>query len=279
VPILSSAALAAGIGAAGSLGAAAIGSGSAGKQRDAAAKAGEFGQYSKFREELGATNDAFKNAIQDTGTSAATPFLAQQDQARLGQMSLAQLLAQQSLGQGPSLADSLTAEARDNALAQQLALQNSSRGGNAGLNLRQAGINTAAASQGIARSGAQAKLQEIFGAREQLGGLLGQVRGGDVTAGGLASQDSLARQQMRSNLFGQALAREQAAASAAAGTLGAQEAAASRQQQAIGGGISGVASSVASMLPSGAARTQGPASFGSFDPINTPTFGSFLARR
>lgn len=225
--------IAAGIGAVGSIGSAAIGSGAANEQRRKADEAGNYANYDKYRTDLGVTNDAFKNALAETYNSPISDVVSRSN-TLMGQY------GQTAAGQGPFLTDPMLQSAKDNSLAQQLALNASARGGNVGLLQRNAGINTAATNASLENSAMQNRLQEIFGARQQLASLLGQT-------GSLMSADSVARQQQRASLFGQALAREQAAAAAASGALAPGNAATDQYNKAIGGGIAGVGASIATI--------------------------------
>lgn len=106
---------------------------------------------------------------------------------REGQITLAQQLAQQAAGQGPSLANLQLQQATDRTLSQALAQQAS-----AGLNpaLAQRGLlqQTSQIGQQAAGQSAQLALQEQLAARQQLGGVLGAGRAGDVQAQALEDQ-------------------------------------------------------------------------------------------
>lgn len=170
-------------------------------------------EITQARERLGVTDEAFKGALDKTNVSNVQPYLDQQQEFRGQQKSLADLLMARAQGQGPSLVDPMLAQARENAIAQTFALQGSARGRqNIGALQRQSGLNLASQNQSIEREGMAQKLREIFEARTQLGGVLQAGRAGDISAGGLSSQDAIARAQIRNQLFQQALERERAKA-------------------------------------------------------------------
>jgi hypothetical protein len=116
-----------------------------------------------------------------------------QNEFRQQQMTLAQQLAQQAAGQGPSLATEQLNQAQAANQAATFAQLASARGGaNPGM-ARQA-MQTSAQLQGqTARDAALARIQEQMGAREQLAGVANQGRTGDITTAG--QQNELAIQQ------------------------------------------------------------------------------------
>jgi hypothetical protein len=111
-----------------------------------------------------------------------------QAQFRQGQMSLAQILAGQAMGQGPSLAQAQLQSATDRNLSQAMALgQSNANGQMSGLTQR----NIMQQQQGTAQQAAQdsgaLRLQEQMQAQNQLGQLLAGARGQDI---GLASEQA-----------------------------------------------------------------------------------------
>jgi len=119
----------------------------------------------------------------NTGGASMTPAqmqLMQQGQFRDQQMTLAQQLAAQASGQGPSLATEQLKQAQAANQAAIFAQMASQRGGaNPGM-ARQA-MQTSAQIQGqTARDAALARIQEQMGAREQLGAVLNTGRAGDI---------------------------------------------------------------------------------------------------
>lgn len=110
-----------------------------------------------------------------------------QDQFRGRQMSLADALQAQSMGQGPSLAQLQLRQGTDRNIAQAMALGASQRGGSPGLAQRQIAQQTAAANQQAAMQAAQTRMAEQLAAREQLGGVLQGGRGQDI---GLATSQA-----------------------------------------------------------------------------------------
>lgn len=109
------------------------------------------------------------------------------------QENLANALAAQAQGQGPSLSRSLMQQAQEDNLSQQMSLLASSRGrGNAGLAARQAADAASAGNARIARDMGIQAMREQQGAQQQLGGLLSQTRAQDI---GLATTQAQFNQQ------------------------------------------------------------------------------------
>lgn len=112
---------------------------------------------------------------------------------RTGQLTLAQQLAAQAAGQGPSLATEQLKQAQNTNQAAIFAQLASQRGGANPALARQA-MQTSAQIQGqTARDAALARIQEQMGARDQLGNVLGSGRTGDIQTAG--QQNELAIQQ------------------------------------------------------------------------------------
>lgn len=105
---------------------------------------------------------------------------SQQDQFRGQQMSLADALNQQAMGNGPSLAQSQLRQATEGNIANALAMAASQRGGNPALAQRNAAMNVAAANQQAAAQSADLRAQEQMAARGQLGQVLSSGRGQDI---------------------------------------------------------------------------------------------------
>ena len=124
-----------------------------------------------------------------------------QQEVRGRQMSLADALAAQAAGEGPSLAARQLEEATGQNIAQSMALAASQRGATAGQGLRQIGQQTQLAQQQAARDAATMRIQEQLAAREQLGGVLSGTRAQDI---GLSQSQAQLQQQ-------RALANQQAA--------------------------------------------------------------------
>lgn len=248
--------IAAGIGAAGSVGGALIkrGGDSSIEERQQALEGVRF--EPQARNELGVTNRAFKDALGQTQVSQAAPFLTQQGDFRGRQVGLADQLALSASGQGPSLVNPMAQTARENLLAQQLALQATAGGNaNAGLLQRQTGINVAQGGQAIEREAMTQRMREIFDARQQLAGLVQAGRQADIQSADVASSDYARRAAIQGDLFGKALAREQEKArleleKQRIAMGGAQQQAQSANQLA-GGVISGTGSLLGSALESG----------------------------
>jgi len=124
-----------------------------------------------------------------------------QQEVRGRQMSLADALAAQAAGEGPSLAARQLEEATGQNIAQSMALAASQRGATAGQGLRQIGQQTQLAQQQAARDAATMRIQEQLAARQQLGGVLSGTRAQDI---GLSQSQAQLQQQ-------RALADQQAA--------------------------------------------------------------------
>lgn len=112
---------------------------------------------------------------------------SQQAQFRQGQMNLANSLAQQAAGKGPSVSAAQFKAASDTNLAQQQALAASARGGSTALAGRQAAQNTSAFNQQAAQQAAIGRMQEQQAAQAQLGSVLNAGRGADI---GLATSQA-----------------------------------------------------------------------------------------
>lgn len=111
---------------------------------------------------------------------------SQQAHFRAGQTNLAQQLAEQAAGRGPSLASLQMKQNTDDAIRSAMAMAASGRSGTAGGRLKQAQDQASMLQQQGARDSAALRIQEQMAARQQLGGLLGQGRQQDI---GIATQD------------------------------------------------------------------------------------------
>jgi RecB family exonuclease len=127
--------------------------------------------------------EKIQSAKINTGGASMTPAqmqLMQQGQFRDQQMTLAQQLAAQASGQGPSLA---TEQLKQSQAANQAAIfaQMASQRGGANPGMARQAMQTSAQIQGqTARDAALARIQEQMGAREQLAGVLNTGRAGDI---------------------------------------------------------------------------------------------------
>lgn len=112
------------------------------------------------------------------------------------QMTLAQQLAEQAAGGGPSLATEQLKQSQAANQAATFAQLASARGGaNPGM-ARQA-MQTSAQIQGqTARDAALARIQEQMGAREQLAGVSNQGRSGDIQVAGQGNELAVAQAQL-----------------------------------------------------------------------------------
>ena len=115
-----------------------------------------------------------------------------QDQTRGLQMNLANQLAAQAAGQGPSLAQSQLQNATNRNVAQAMAMAASQRGQTAGQGLRQIAQQASAANQQAAAQSAALRMEEQMAARQQLAGVAQAAREQDL---GLATSQADLTQQ------------------------------------------------------------------------------------
>jgi hypothetical protein len=142
---------------------------------------------------------------------------SQQAQFRGEQMSLAQRLAAQSRGEGPSVAGMQLKQATDRNLAQQLAMQAGASGAQAAAARRQSASQVGDLGQQAAGQSAILRLQEQQAAQQQLAGVTAAGRQADI---GLATAD--ADRDLRANLANQGVDLDVLKANAAAGNAAAQ---------------------------------------------------------
>lgn len=116
------------------------------------------------------------------GPQAAQLDTQQSDQARQYQSNLLGQLAQQSQGQGPSLAGMQLKQAQDQAFAQQQAQLATNRGSFDPGMARQVLQNNMTMNQNLGNQSAQARMQEQLNAQSQLSGTANNVRGQDLSA-------------------------------------------------------------------------------------------------
>ncbi len=183
-----------------------------------AVKAGE-GAVGQVAEQLGAgtydvqgqdiNKEAFKQTGQQQNRMRDFADALRYERGRLGaaidqgasneirqrQMTLADQLAAQAAGQGPSLAQAQLNQATTRNLAQMAALAASARGGaSGGLGMRGLQAQQASVASQAARDAALARIQEQMQARQQLSGVLDQTRGVDAQ---LAQQQASIEQNQR----------------------------------------------------------------------------------
>ncbi len=129
---------------------------------------------------------------------AAQLDASQQAQFRNQQQTLAQQLAAQANGQGPSLAQGQLKQATDRNLAQALAMGANQRGPGAASALKDIAGQRASISQQASGDSANLALNEQMQARNQLGQVLAGARGQDLSLAGqnaqFAQQTGLANQ-------------------------------------------------------------------------------------
>jgi hypothetical protein len=112
----------------------------------------------------------------------------QQGQWRNQQNSLAQALAAQANGDGPSLAQNQLRQATDRSMAQALAMQASQRGAGSHTAMRDISNQRAAIAQQANMDSANLRMAEQMQARNQLGQVLTGARGQDIALAGQQAQ-------------------------------------------------------------------------------------------
>lgn len=115
-----------------------------------------------------------------------------QEEFRQRQIALADQLAAQARGEGPSLASMQLQEGRDANIAQAMALAASQRGQTAGQGLRQIAEQATQATSQAAADAARARVAEQLAAREQLAGVAQTGRAADI---GLATDQAALEQE------------------------------------------------------------------------------------
>lgn len=154
-------------------------------------------------------------------------------EARERQLALAGMLERQAAGQGSSVAEQQLARGRDASIQQAMAMQAGARGGNAALASRQAQQAQAAISQQAAGQAAVLRAQEQAQTRQELAGVLGGVRTGDITSRTVSAGEAganleamLAQQKMQADIEQQNTANVTQVLGAIAGSGGTVGAAA-----------------------------------------------------
>lgn len=137
--------------------------------------------------------DAFKGATIKPVTGPAAPDFAGSAQATALQSNLANDLAAASRGEGPSLATEQLKQAQAANIAATYSMLASQRGGPTAGGARTAMQTSADIQAKTAQDAAMARIQEQLGARQQLAGVTGQMRAGDVAEVGLEAQTALAK--------------------------------------------------------------------------------------
>lgn len=138
------------------------------------------------RGELGRVNAMPVRQMDASTANGVDPNQAFRDQ----QLQLGNALMAQANGQGPSVAGSQLQQSTDMNLQAALAQAASSRGGNLGAAQYQLGNARANIQQQAAQGLAQTRIQEQMAARSQLGQVLDQGRGADITTAGMAQQNN-----------------------------------------------------------------------------------------
>jgi len=120
---------------------------------------------------------------QITNAVGSTPQIdmSQQAQFRGDQLGLAQQLQAQSQGQGPSLANLQLQQALNQSQSQAMGMAASQRGVNPAIAARNAQMSMGQNQQAAAMQSAQTRMQEQMNAQGQLGNVLNQGRGGDIS--------------------------------------------------------------------------------------------------
>lgn len=118
------------------------------------------------------------------------------DPFRQGQLGLLTQLQGQAAGTGPSIAQNQLALGQEQALAQNIAMANSARGGANPLMARQAMQQNMQQSGAMANQAANLRLQEQQQAQQALAGLTGQGRQGDLGQQQLMQQGQVSQAQI-----------------------------------------------------------------------------------
>lgn len=142
--------------------------------------------------------------------SAPMMNTGQADQSRGQQGQLAQMLFQQANGQRQGAGEMAVQRQAGNAMAQQTSTAQMARGANAALAARSAARNNANIGVSAAGQAGIAQMQDQQSAQNQLGGLLGNMRGQDIQTAGANQQSQLAQQQMQLSALAQMLGVDQA---------------------------------------------------------------------
>ena len=132
----------------------------------------------KFDPEAFQDPRAEQNRAMLQGRLAGIEGRGMDDPFRQGQLTLAEQLAAQARGEGPSLAQMQLREGTDRNLAQALAMQ-ATAGGNPALAQRGIAQQRSDIGQQAAMQSGQTAMQEQMIARQQLAGVLGQGRAGE----------------------------------------------------------------------------------------------------
>lgn len=153
----------------------------------------------------------------------------QRTQQAFTQADIANTLAQQAQGRGPSLAEAQLKSAQERNLAQLVAAQAAARGSGGGASMRNLAQAQSGAGRAIAQDAAAARLQEQKMAQQQLQQMQAQEQAGAldlINQGFLA--DTAAKREIQQAELSQFSANQQAA-------YQANEARAKRNQQVLGG--------------------------------------------
>ena len=139
-------------------------------------------------------------------------------QARGQQGQLASMLFQQAQGQAPGAGEMAVNRQANQALANQASMAQMARGAGAGMAMRNAARTSADIGTNAAGQASIAQMQDQTNAQNQLGGLLGgmrgqdiQGRGQDIQIAGANQQSQLAQQQLQLGGLAQMLGVDQAA--------------------------------------------------------------------
>lgn len=124
---------------------------------------------------------------------------AQSDQARQQQQTLADMLFRTAQGNAPGAGEMAVNRQIGQAEAAQTSQAQAARGANAALANRTAARNTAAIGVDGAGQAAQAQIVDQANAQQQLGGLLGGMRAGDINVAGANQNAQMQQQQVQLN--------------------------------------------------------------------------------
>lgn len=164
-------------------------------------------EHSPFNE-----NKYNPNATAGAGNvrQSAGPNLANDNQYRAGQMSLANSLSAQANGGGPNPAALQMHQGMAQNASNAMALAASGRSSNPGMSAYHAAQGIGAANQQAANAAGQLRLAQMLGAQQNLAGLYGQGRAADQAAAGMGMQNGQFNAGQYNAMLGQDVAAQNA---------------------------------------------------------------------
>jgi hypothetical protein len=159
------------------------------------------------------TGDYQRGYLQNDFMNRDAPMLnaGQSDQSRGQQQQLAQMLFQQATGQRQGAGELAVQRQANNAMANTTSASQMARGANTAMAMRNAARTNADIGVNAAGQAGIAQLQDQQSAQNQLGGLLGGMRGQDIQTAGANQQAQMQQQQLQLAALAQMLGVDQAA--------------------------------------------------------------------